>query len=282
MRWTSWFDSTKALLLTAAICAVGVTGLWAQEPEVTDRGDAANENPYITRFDVRMGERLFLGQCSRCHGLDARGNDETGAPDLTTGRFANASSPAGVFAVIRNGVDGTAMIPITPSTPDENIWQLVTYVDSLNTSPADVSLPGTATTGRQVYAGKGDCASCHMINADGNRLGPDLSRVGERRTPAELMADLVSPEDEVEPRWWTVTVTQADGTVVEGFRMDEDTFTIRLMDQDERLWSFSKNDIRSYERMESSTMPNYEETLTAGEIDDLVAYLFSLRKESSQ
>ena len=29
-------------------------------------------------------------------------------------------------------------------------------------------------------------------------------------------------------------------------------------------------------------MPSYEETLTAGEIDDLVAYLFSLRKESSQ
>ena len=125
MRWTSWFDSTKALLLTAAICAVGVTGLRAQEPEVTDRGGTAEENPYITRFDVRMGERLFLRQCSRCHGLDARGNDETGAPDLTTGRFANASSPAGVFAVIRNGVDGTAMIPITPRTPDENIWQLV-------------------------------------------------------------------------------------------------------------------------------------------------------------
>jgi putative heme-binding domain-containing protein len=96
------------------------------------------------------------------------------------------------------------------------------------------------------------------------------------------MADLVSPEDEVEPRWWTVTVTQADGTVVEGLRMDEDTFTIRLMDQDERLWAFSKTDIRSYDRMENSTMPNYEETLTAGEIDDLVAYLFSLRKESSQ
>ncbi len=282
MRWTSWFDFTKTLFLATAMCGIGVNGLWAQEPEVTDRAGAAEENPYITRFDVRMGERLFLRQCSRCHGQDARGNDETGAPDLTTGRFANASSPSGVFDVIRDGVDGTAMIPITPSTPDENVWQLVTYLDSLSTSPADVSLPGNATTGRQIYAGKGDCASCHMINADGNRLGPDLSRVGERRRPAELMADLVSPEDEVEPRWWTVTVTQADGTVVEGLRMDEDTFTIRLMDQDERLWSFSKTDIRSYDRMENSTMPSYEETLTAGEIDDLVAYLFSLRKESFQ
>ena len=105
MRWTSWFDWTKALLLTTAMCAVGVTGLWAQEPEVTDRAGAAEENPYTTRFDVRMGERLFLRQCSRCHGQDARGNDETGAPDLTTGRFANASSPSGVFSRARRAGD---------------------------------------------------------------------------------------------------------------------------------------------------------------------------------
>ena len=62
--------------------------------------------------------------------------------------------------------------------------------------------------------------------------------------------------------------------------MGEDTFTLRLMDQDENLWSFLKSEIRSYERNEESTMPSYEQTLTAGEIDDLVAYLFSLRKDS--
>ena len=64
--------------------------------------------------------------------------------------------------------------------------------------------------------------------------------------------------------------------------MGEDTFTIRLMDQDENLWSFLKNEIRSYERIEDTTMPSAEQTLTAGEIDDLVAYLFSLRKERSE
>ena len=282
MRWITWFRWTRTLLLGTLVAGIWAAGPVAQEPEVTDRAGATEENPFTTRFDQRAGQRIFERQCSRCHGQDARGNDEAGGADLTTGRFANASSPAGVFNVIRNGVDGTAMLPVDPSTPDENIWQLVTYLDSLNTSPADVDLAGSAPSGRQIYAGKGDCASCHMINSDGNRLGPDLSRVGETRTPDELQSDLLTPQADVNPRWWTVKVTRADGSTVEGFRMGEDTFTLRLMDQDENLWSFLKNDIRSYERVEDSTMPSYEQTLTAGEIDDLVAYLFSLRKERTQ
>ena len=119
-----------------------------------------------------------------------------------------------------------------------------------------------------------------MVNGEGGRLGPDLSRVGERRDPDELRTDLVDPNDDVVPRWWTIRVTQQDGSVVEGLRVNEDTFSLRIIDQDENLWSFSKGQIRSFERIEDSTMPGYEQTLTANEVDDLVAYLFSLRKES--
>ena len=118
-----------------------------------------------------------------------------------------------------------------------------------------------------------------MVNGEGGRQGPDLSRVGERRDPDELATDLTDPHEDVAPRWWTVTVTRPDGSVVEGLRMNEDTFTVRVIDQDENLWSFAKRDI-SYERNQDSTMPSYAQTLTASERDDLVAYLFSLRKES--
>ena len=68
--------------------------------------------------------------------------------------------------------------------------------------------------------------------------------------------------------------------MIEGLRMNEDTFTIRIMDDNESLWSFSKGQIRSFERIETSTMPSAEPTLSASEVDDLVAYLFSLRKDS--
>ena len=81
------------------------------------------------------------------------------------------------------------------------------------------------------------------------------------------------PNGDVAPRWWTIRVTQQDGSVVEGLKVNEDTFSLRIIDQDENLWSLSKGQIHSYERIEDSTMPGYGQTLTASEVDDLVAYL---------
>ena len=238
------------------------------------------ENPFATSVDQRMGQRHFRAHCSLCHGYDATGGAETSGPDLTTGRFRHSSTVAGLFKVIRGGVDGTAMLGINADATDQTVWQIITYLDSLTPNPADVDLPGIASAGRQVFAGKGNCASCHMVNGEGGRRGPDLSRIGERRDPDELKTALVNPNDEVEPRWWTMMVTRVDGSVVEGLRMSEDTFTLRIIDEEEHLWSFSKEQLRAYDRITDSTMPSVEGTLTTGEVDDLISYLFSLRKES--
>jgi putative heme-binding domain-containing protein len=221
---------------------------------------------------------VFLTECGRCHGQDAKGNDETGAPDLTRGRFRNASTDAGLFQVIRDGIPGTAMIGIGWA-PDPTIWQIVTYINSLRINPGDYDLPGSVVGGKRIFNDKANCASCHMVDGIGGRLGPDLSTVANRRKPEELKTDLTDPDETVEPRWWTLRVTRADGSIVEGLRMNEDTFTLRIMDADENLRHFSKKELRSVERIETSTMPNAAGTLTASELDDLVAYLFSLRKE---
>ena len=153
----------------------------------------AQENQYDTPIDVRMGERVFRAQCGRCHGRDARGNDETGAPDLTTGQFSRVSSDAGMFDVIREGIDGTAMIGISPRASDQTVWQIVSYINSLNLDPGDYDLPGDAARGEQVYAGA-NCATCHMIRGEGGRTGPDLSTVGSRLDPDELATSLSDPD----------------------------------------------------------------------------------------
>ena len=234
-------------------------------------------NLFNTPMDVRAGETYFQRQCSRCHGQDARGNDETGAPNLT-GRLNRASTDAGIFTVLREGISGTAMLPVPAETADSTVWQLVAYINSLRTDPANIQLPGSADAGRAVFNGRGDCARCHMINGVGGRHGPDLSLIGEARDPDELMTALVDPDAEVLPRWWTMEATLADGAVIQGQRMDEDTFTLRIMDAQEQLWSIRKAEARSYRRVTTSTMPAYGQTLSSAELDDLVAYLFTLRR----
>ena len=220
-------------------------------------------NLYNTNFDINAGLRYFERQCSRCHGFDAKGNDETGAPDLT-GRLTRASTEVGIFNIIRTGIPGTAMLPVASDLPDAQVWQLVAYIGSLST----------------LFTNKGDCNSCHMIDGQGGRQGPDLSRVGERRSPEELLSDMLNPHADVAPRWWTIRVTDKSGLVREGLRMNEDSFSVRIIDDDANLWSYPKNQIASFERVEESTMPSYTQTLSDSEVDDLVAYLFSLRKEN--
>ena len=90
-----------------------------------------------------MGQRYFERQCSRCHGFDAKGNDEAGAPDLT-GSLRNASTDAGIFNVIREGVTGTAMLPVAADVPDPTVWQLVAFINSLRYDPNSVTLEGDA------------------------------------------------------------------------------------------------------------------------------------------
>jgi len=72
-----------------------------------------------------------------------------------------------------------------------------------------------------------------------------------------------------------------DGRTIEGLRMNEDTYSYRLIDADENLWSIAKRDLRESQRIETSTMPSYDDELTVSEVDNLVAYLFSLRTRES-
>lgn len=264
-----------ATMRNASRAGVVVVGLALAAPGLVSPA-AAQQNPYTTPVDELMGQRTYQAQCGRCHGRDARGGQETGAPDLTVP--LDASTDQELFRVIREGIPGTAMIGASRRSSDQMVWQMVTYLNSFHVDPADYELSGDVARGARLYAER-DCARCHRVEGDGGRFGPDLTSLGTRLTPDEIRASLSDPNETVEPRWWSARVTRQDGSVIEGLRMNEDTFTIRVLDNDENLWHFTKTDVRSVEPVKTSTMPAVD-GLTASQLDDLVAYLFSLRGES--
>ena len=243
----------------------------------TPYAQETTDNPFTTTLDVRMGQRLFRQQCSRCHGRDGDGGEL--GPALTSG-FSSASTDAGLFRIVREGIPNTQMIGISRNATDQSVWMVVSYLNSMNDS-GTADLPGDPAAGSMVFNGKGNCSSCHMVSGEGGRRGPDLTEVGGRRNPDELASDLRTPDEDLAPRWWTLRVTREDGSVVEGLRMSEDTFTMRVMDENEALWSFSKGSVRSHERITSSIMPSVNALLTSTEVDDLIAYLYSLRRGES-
>ncbi len=236
--------------------------------------ERVQENPHTTEADVEAGALVFRSSCSLCHGADGTGGD---GPDLTRGVFRHGSSDAALFRNILTGIPNTGMGGIYQ--PDKKIWQVVSYVRSLSRSGDEEELPGDPRRGRSLYMTRGACSDCHRLNGSGGRLGPDLSDLGWRRAPAHIRASIVDPSDEMAADYRTVEVRIGDGGVVRGLLRNEDRYSIQLLDEFENLRSFQKQDLASVEKPEESLMPPLGSFFRGRDLDDLVAYLYSLRPE---
>ena len=188
-------------------------------------------NPFTAVPDVRAGQLLFARQCSICHGDDATGGEI--GPDLTTGEFGHASTDAGLFNLISEGIPNTPMMGINATRTDQSVWQIVAYLRSVSGGER-VAVAGNASAGERLFRGRGDSSGCHVIDGEGGRQGPELSTIGDRRSPDELLSDLVDPDERVQPRWWTMRLTHLDGTRVEGLRMNEGTYSLRILDAEDK------------------------------------------------
>jgi putative heme-binding domain-containing protein len=136
---------------------------------------------------------------------------------------------------------------------------------------------GDARRGRIVFEGTGNCLSCHRVHDQGNYAGPDLTDIGGARTPEAIQRSLLDPTGSMRPINRPVRAVTRDGRVVAGRRVNEDTYTVQLVTDQGRLVSFQKTDLREWSVGLASPMPSYKDSLHAGELADLVAYLVSLK-----
>ena len=121
------------------------------------------------------------------------------------------------------------------------------------------------------------CLACHSIGGRGASVGPDLSMVGLTRTPESLRLALVDPSAEIYREYLTVVIATRRGETVEGIALNEDDLSIQLRDASGNPRAFLKQNLVSVRRVERSLMPSFAGRLKASELDELVAYLRTLR-----
>jgi putative heme-binding domain-containing protein len=115
------------------------------------------------------------------------------------------------------------------------------------------------------------------VNGVGPRVAPDLSDIGAIRQPAALQRSLLDPTLAMLPINRPVRVVTRDGRTIRGRRLNEDTASVQMIDEQERLVSISKTEIKEYELGKVSPMPSVAGKLTDAEVADLLAYLLSLK-----
>ena len=232
--------------------------------------------------DLEKGRQLFLGMCSRCHGVTGAGGE---GPNLNRPVLSQARDDEALRTVIREGIPERGMPRIRRFTNAE-LDAMVMFVRSLGRT-TESSVAGNPEQGKAVYQRLG-CSSCHTISGEGGTLGPELSDIGAHRAPDYLRQAILDPAAAL-PRgvmpfpgrgfneFLPVHVVMQNGQEVRGLRVNEDSFTIQLRDNTGRLYSFNKSDLRQLDKETGkSLMPDYKSRVSGPDLDNLIAYLANL------
>jgi cytochrome c oxidase cbb3-type subunit 3 len=229
---------------------------------------------HATAFDIEDGKRVYQASCATCHGPD--GNLIAGI-DFGRGVYRRTFSDDELATVIVAGIPNTPMPP-NPAMSREQALRVVEYLRSMGEGRETVN-DGDARRGRALFEGKGECRDCHAVRGEGSRVGPDLTRIGLLRRAGEIERSLLDPAAEVQPENRFYEVVTKSGERVVGRLLNRDTFTVQVLDRDERLRSFAIADLREH-GFAATPMPPAREALSTDEIADLVSYLSSLRGEA--
>jgi len=269
----------RVLLITAALPALTFA---------VPLSSAQLRNPFAGNAKAaKAGEYEFRINCALCHGLGARGGGR--GPDLTIAKKPHAKTDPDMFQTISTGIPGTAM-PANGTNgqgvgmTEAEIWEIVTYIRSIEVKAPAKPL-GNAAQGKELFYGNAYCSGCHMVNGKGGRIGPDLSSVGgSRRTEAliesirkpsaKLAWGLTEPTKEFPQEYEEVTVVTEDGQQFKGTTLNEDSFSIQMIDTSEQLHFFDKDELKSYQVTRKSLMPAYNPDMLSDEdLNDIIAFL---------
>ncbi len=236
--------------------------------------------------DVAHGKRLYEGRCARCHGMQGHGGE---GPALARPYLTYARDDATLVGVIRGGIPNTGMIGDWSISSFE-AQKVAAYVRTLSRTTTAEPVTGDAARGEQLFHERGGCTACHGQNGVGTQFGPELVRVGARRNLSFIRESMVDPGTALpegggfHPSGFAQYLPvqagrREDGKTVSGYRVNESSFAILVRDQAGRIHSFDKDELEMLvKQFGQSLMPNYRDVFTDDELDDIVAYLISLRE----
>lgn len=217
---------------------------------------------------AEAGLAIYRRHCSSCHGNQADGGR---APNLTRGSLSETQ----MAATISNGVAGTEMAAYGRRLSSGDIARIVTFLSSAAHSESTVT--GNAPRGETLFWGKAGCGNCHAVGSRGSHVGPDLSGIGRQRNAVHLRESLVAPSADIARGFDGVTVISRDGATLRGLERALDDFSVVLQDFSGKVYSFDRGSVRSVALDTESLMPGYSQTLSSAELDDVLAYLATLR-----
>lgn len=243
----------------------GALSLFAQLASAQEVGDHQ-----YTSEAIEAGSAVYTQQCALCHGPQG---DLVDGINLSLGQFRTAQSDSDLRQVISEGAAEGRMPAFSLRT--EELSGVIAFIRA-GFDPEGVAVRiGDPVRGKALFEGEGQCADCHRVRGVGPRTAPDLSNIGAIRTPASLQRNILDPATALLPINRPVRLVTRNEETIVGRRLNEDTYTVQIIDSQERLRSLKKSDLVSYEISdEPSKQPT---TMSSDEVADVIGYLLTLR-----
>ena len=223
-----------------------------------------------TSAAIQAGSVVYVQQCALCHG--AQGETVDGV-NLRLGIFRTVTSDEDLQRVISEGAAAGRMPAF--SLRSEEMTAVIAYIRA-GFDPEGVAIKiGDPVRGKAIFDGEGECTSCHRVNGVGPRTAPDLSSIGAVRTPVSLQRNLLDPATALLPINRPIRIVTRNEETIVGRRLNEDTFSVQVIDSQERLRSLLKTDIVSFEISAAPSMQ--PTTLSSDKVADVIGYLLTLR-----
>lgn len=184
---------------------------------------------------------------------------------------------SGAEMLSKNGND-LANITNFPKGPGR-FWRLenaLPYMDSLTNRNFE--------NGKSMFAAT-TCRSCHQIQGEGGAIGPDLTQLGTRFSPKEMLEAIVNPDKAVSDQYAATQYTLRNGSSVVGRLINEDKLNYFVSQNPyapETLTKVPKKNVLRAKLSSASIMfPGLINSLNKEELKDLIAYLMAGGKKDN-
>ena len=130
---------------------------------------------------------------------------------------------------------------------------------------------GDAKAGKLVFTK--NCATCHVLNGEGNVVGPNLTGMSVH-PKIELLTHILDPNRSVEANYRLYTVMTQAGEIVNGILASESLTTIEIVDAQAKRHKILREDIDQLKASTKSAMPEgFEATIDDTAMSNLLEYL---------
>ena len=262
MRWRKGREIEGALAWVALLITIGISAFASGQALPDGRGKAEFERICTTCHVAAMSTRLGKSADdwkSVVADMTSRGaqGSQADLDNVVLYLSTNFGPGKGASASTAQTARAPATVAVAAPTPGA----------ALGTSDAEHA--------KRVISQNG-CAACHRVGEEGSYVGPTLNGIGSRKTAEEIRAAIVSPQPTVQPSNRQVRLVGADGKTVSGKILNQDGYSVQMVQASGQLATYSKVGAREFTIIDANPMPSFAGKISGQDLDVLVRYLNSL------